>query len=171
MPALYLPLSLSLSLCRPLPHSHVTCLALADGELSLKDNARNKFGAGGQTLTPRHTIDAILGLKNRNAQGQQQHHQQQQQLQPAQGQGQQQQQQQTEISDGKCQVPAITYATVYRFCYRNRFQLQRNQINKHNRKIILAFIFLRQGELFAPLPLLLFSTYNSPSHPAAPAAL
>ncbi|XP_062133229.1 retinal homeobox protein Rx [Drosophila sulfurigaster albostrigata] len=38
-----------------------------DSELSLKDNAR-KFGAGGQTLTPRHTIDAILGLKNRNGQ-------------------------------------------------------------------------------------------------------
>jgi len=37
--------------------------------LSLKDNAR-KFGAGGQTLTPRHTIDAILGLKNRNGQAQ-----------------------------------------------------------------------------------------------------
>lgn len=37
--------------------------------MSLKDNAR-KFGAGGQTLTPRHTIDAILGLKNRNGQAQ-----------------------------------------------------------------------------------------------------
>lgn len=111
MPALYLPLSLHFT------HSLVTCLALADGELSLKDNARNKFGAGGQTLTPRHTIDAILGLKNRNAQGQQQqhHHQhQQQQLQPAQGHGQQQQQQQTEVSDGKCQVAEITHATVYR---------------------------------------------------------
>ncbi|XP_030388392.1 retinal homeobox protein Rx [Scaptodrosophila lebanonensis] len=35
-----------------------------DTELALKDNAR-KYGAGGQTLTPRHTIDAILGLKNR----------------------------------------------------------------------------------------------------------
>ncbi|XP_036669598.3 retinal homeobox protein Rx [Drosophila suzukii] len=34
----------------------------------LKDNAR-KFGSGGQTLTPRHTIDAILGLKNRNGTG------------------------------------------------------------------------------------------------------
>ncbi|XP_046865771.1 retinal homeobox protein Rx [Drosophila willistoni] len=34
---------------------------------SLKDNAR-KFGSGGQTLTPRHTIDAILGLKNGNGQ-------------------------------------------------------------------------------------------------------
>ncbi|EDW58827.2 uncharacterized protein Dvir_GJ17468 [Drosophila virilis] len=40
-----------------------------DSEMSLKDNAR-KFGAGGQTLTPRHTIDAILGLKNRNGQAQ-----------------------------------------------------------------------------------------------------
>ncbi|KAL5286066.1 Rx family protein [Megaselia abdita] len=36
-----------------------------DIELSLKDTSR-KFGPGGQTLTPRHTIDAILGLKNRS---------------------------------------------------------------------------------------------------------
>ncbi|ALC41992.1 Rx, partial [Drosophila busckii] len=48
-----------------------------DSDTALKDNAR-KFGAGGQTLTPRHTIDAILGLKNRNGQPQSQ---QQQQLQ------------------------------------------------------------------------------------------
>lgn len=38
--------------------------ALPDAELSLKDSGR-KYGPGGQTLTPRHTIDAILGLKNR----------------------------------------------------------------------------------------------------------
>lgn len=31
----------------------------------IKDTAR-KFGPGGQTLTPRHTIDAILGLSARN---------------------------------------------------------------------------------------------------------
>lgn len=40
----------------------------ADSNDLLKDNAR-KFGSGGQTLTPRHTIDAILGLKNRNGNG------------------------------------------------------------------------------------------------------
>lgn len=37
----------------------------ADSNDLVKDNAR-KYGSGGQTLTPRHTIDAILGLKNRN---------------------------------------------------------------------------------------------------------
>uniref|UniRef100_A0A1I8ME05 Uncharacterized protein n=1 Tax=Musca domestica TaxID=7370 RepID=A0A1I8ME05_MUSDO len=35
-----------------------------DDELSHKDNVR-KYGNTNQTLTPRHTIDAILGLKNR----------------------------------------------------------------------------------------------------------
>ncbi|XP_061396300.1 retinal homeobox protein Rx [Musca vetustissima] len=35
-----------------------------DEELSHKDNVR-KYGNTNQTLTPRHTIDAILGLKNR----------------------------------------------------------------------------------------------------------
>ncbi|XP_037941907.1 retinal homeobox protein Rx [Teleopsis dalmanni] len=35
-----------------------------NADITLKDTAR-KFGPGGQTLTPRHTIDAILGLKNR----------------------------------------------------------------------------------------------------------
>lgn len=36
----------------------------SDTDILLKDTAR-KFGPGGQTLTPRHTIDAILGIKNR----------------------------------------------------------------------------------------------------------
>jgi len=36
-----------------------------DNDSSLKDTAR-KLGLSGQTITPRHTIDAILGLKNRN---------------------------------------------------------------------------------------------------------
>ncbi|KAL9915897.1 retinal homeobox protein Rx [Glossina fuscipes] len=36
-----------------------------DSELNLKDTAR-KYSTTGQTLTPRHTIDAILGLKNRH---------------------------------------------------------------------------------------------------------
>ncbi|XP_017470902.1 PREDICTED: retinal homeobox protein Rx isoform X2 [Rhagoletis zephyria] len=39
-----------------------------DVDINLKDTSR-KFGTGGQTLTPRHTIDAILGLKNRNEGG------------------------------------------------------------------------------------------------------
>lgn len=41
---------------------------LSDNGICLKDTAR-KFGPGGQTLTPRHTIDAILGLNNRNGEG------------------------------------------------------------------------------------------------------
>ncbi|XP_054089698.1 retinal homeobox protein Rx isoform X2 [Zeugodacus cucurbitae] len=36
-----------------------------DADVTLKDTSR-KFGTGGQALTPRHTIDAILGLKNRS---------------------------------------------------------------------------------------------------------
>ncbi|KAH8372789.1 hypothetical protein KR009_005003 [Drosophila setifemur] len=43
-------------------------ISVEDSNDLLKDNAR-KFGSGGQTLTPRHTIDAILGLKNRNGNG------------------------------------------------------------------------------------------------------
>ncbi|XP_052842209.1 retinal homeobox protein Rx isoform X2 [Drosophila gunungcola] len=45
-----------------------TVISTEDSNDLLKDNAR-KFGSGGQTLTPRHTIDAILGLKNRNGTG------------------------------------------------------------------------------------------------------
>uniref|UniRef100_A0A6P4EE75 Retinal homeobox protein Rx n=1 Tax=Drosophila rhopaloa TaxID=1041015 RepID=A0A6P4EE75_DRORH len=45
-----------------------TVISAEDSNDLLKDNAR-KFGSGGQTLTPRHTIDAILGLKNRNGTG------------------------------------------------------------------------------------------------------
>ncbi|KAH8320768.1 hypothetical protein KR067_008989 [Drosophila pandora] len=45
-----------------------TVISPEDSNDLLKDNAR-KFGSGGQTLTPRHTIDAILGLKNRNGNG------------------------------------------------------------------------------------------------------
>ncbi|KAH8291173.1 hypothetical protein KR054_009449 [Drosophila jambulina] len=45
-----------------------TVISAEDSNDLLKDNAR-KFGSGGQTLTPRHTIDAILGLKNRNGNG------------------------------------------------------------------------------------------------------
>nr|XP_017002060.2 LOW QUALITY PROTEIN: retinal homeobox protein Rx [Drosophila takahashii] len=45
-----------------------TVISAEDSNDLLKDNAR-KFGSGGQTLTPRHTIDAILGLKNRNVNG------------------------------------------------------------------------------------------------------
>ncbi|XP_017051769.1 retinal homeobox protein Rx [Drosophila ficusphila] len=45
-----------------------TVISAEDSNELLKDNAR-KFGSGGQTLTPRHTIDAILGLKNRNGTG------------------------------------------------------------------------------------------------------
>ncbi|KAH8280378.1 hypothetical protein KR018_005076 [Drosophila ironensis] len=45
-----------------------TVISPEDSNDLLKDSAR-KFGSGGQTLTPRHTIDAILGLKNRAASG------------------------------------------------------------------------------------------------------
>lgn len=37
--------------------------SFSDDELCIGDTSR-KFG--GQTLTPRHTIDAILGIKNRD---------------------------------------------------------------------------------------------------------
>jgi hypothetical protein len=40
-------------------------LLFAENGIFLKDTAK-KFGPGGQTLTPRHTIDAILGLNNSN---------------------------------------------------------------------------------------------------------
>ncbi|XP_055858901.1 retinal homeobox protein Rx isoform X2 [Episyrphus balteatus] len=38
------------------------------GDADIKDTSR-KLGSAGQTLTPRHTIDAILGLKNRAENG------------------------------------------------------------------------------------------------------
>lgn len=40
------------------------CNSLTDDDLSHKDSVR-KYGNTNQALTPRHTIDAILGLKNR----------------------------------------------------------------------------------------------------------
>lgn len=45
------------------PHCLLFCRSFAENGFFLKDTAK-KFGPGGQTLTPRHTIDAILGLNN-----------------------------------------------------------------------------------------------------------
>lgn len=38
-------------------------MIVAEDEIYISDTGR-KFGLAGQTLTPRHTIDAILGIKN-----------------------------------------------------------------------------------------------------------
>lgn len=38
-------------------------VSVAEDEIYISDTGR-KFGLAGQTLTPRHTIDAILGIKN-----------------------------------------------------------------------------------------------------------
>lgn len=37
--------------------------SVTDDEICPSDTSR-KYGLSGQTLTPRHTIDAILGIKN-----------------------------------------------------------------------------------------------------------
>lgn len=44
-------------------HGVTPFVSFAENGFFLKDTAK-KFGPGGQTLTPRHTIDAILGLNH-----------------------------------------------------------------------------------------------------------